>query len=53
MTIGISYKAVDLVHDVGDAAIDKKNAWLDTQLVLTGIDARTLKAMADNGYALR
>src|SRR5690348_1879143 len=47
--VGYSYKAVILAHDIGDAAVDRKNAWLDTQIITARLESTTLKNLIDNG----
>lgn len=46
---GATYKVADLAHDIGDAAVDRENHWLDAELVLVGDDAKRLKEIKASG----
>jgi hypothetical protein len=52
VVIGVTYKAVDLAHDVGAAAIGREDRWLGAELVLVDRDAQRLKEMKHNGVDL-
>jgi hypothetical protein len=52
VVIGVTYKAFDLAHDIGAAAIDREDRWLGAELVLVDRDAQRLKEMKHNGVDL-
>jgi hypothetical protein len=52
VAIGVTYKAFDLAHDIGAAAIGREDRWLGTELVLVDRDAQRLKEMKHNGVDL-
>lgn len=52
VVIGVTYKAFDLAHDIGAAAISREDRWLGAELVLVDRDAQRLKEMKHNGVDL-
>jgi hypothetical protein len=52
VAIGVTYKALDLAHDIGAAAIGREDRWLGAELVLVDRDAERLKEMKHNGVDL-
>jgi hypothetical protein len=52
VVIGVTYKAFDLAHDLGAAAISREDRWLGAELVLVDRDAQRLKEMKHNGVDL-
>jgi hypothetical protein len=45
---GVTYKAVDLAHDIGEAAVEHQDRWLDAQLVLVDHDSARLKQLKNS-----
>jgi hypothetical protein len=52
VVIGVTYKAFDLAHDIGAAAIGREDRWLGAELVLVDRDAQRLKEMKHDGVDL-
>jgi hypothetical protein len=52
VVVGVTYKAIDLAHDLGAAAIGREDRWLGAELVLVDRDAMLLKQMKHDGIAL-